>query len=486
MIRKNGDLLTIALISLFVLGGCNNPSGVGLDVSPDEEIDVLMTDTVTVGAYTVLDDSAYSASSGFTVFGLFQDPEIGETRADLAVEIAPAESFKQIRPDANMDSAILVLPYVSEFFGDTVNSDFMIEVRHLDERFTSVAASNKVWSVKGEIIGSKRIGRFGYKPTDSLSIVKHVDGKDSVIKVVPQLRIALSSDFFKELFSTSVDSATLYNATNFAEHVKGLYVSVNKAASQGIGGIGALGAVTGVSGIELTYRQLSDTAGTTGKIDTIRNFFPVYPNSSGTGSRAGLVSAVTHQYSDAVQEQLSQPGVGFDRIYLRAPAGLRAKLVFPYIDALKGRNILINKAELVLPIATEGQGTYHTVSPRLTLYREDIAGRRQNVPDGSALSQYGVPMDPRSLNYINFGGWLRSSQDRYTFHLTSYIQDVINGKINGRELYVAPVSPYEQTVPLNPAINTGSRSILQGPGTGTTPIKLVIHYVYANPGISNE
>src|SRR5690606_40865476 len=95
----------------------------------------------------------------------------------------------------------------------------------------------KQWAVKDEVIGTKTIGRFAYKQTDSVSINKHIDEKDSLVKDIPQLRIALSPEFFKELLSESVDSASLSTEAGFNNHVKGLYLTVAASEMTGIGGL---------------------------------------------------------------------------------------------------------------------------------------------------------------------------------------------------------------------------------------------------------
>ena len=111
------DLLTL-LISLFVLGGCKNPSGIGLDVQPGDEIAFDIIDSLTLHAVTYRDDSARSNAFNQTAFGLINDPVIGKTRVDLALAIGKPATVPRIREDAEIDSVVLVLPYGSDFFGE--------------------------------------------------------------------------------------------------------------------------------------------------------------------------------------------------------------------------------------------------------------------------------------------------------------------------------------------------------------------------------
>src|SRR5690606_6098397 len=132
--------------------------------------------------------------------------------------------------------------------------------------------SDKQWAVDDEIVGTKVIRRFAYK--DSLSVYKYIDEKDSLTKVVPQLRMALSPGFFKDLLSESVDSASISTATGFNNHVKGLYLSVDEASMTGTGGLVTFRGAADITGIELVYRQPNGETGEDADIDTIRTLLP--------------------------------------------------------------------------------------------------------------------------------------------------------------------------------------------------------------------
>ncbi|MFC3198899.1 DUF4270 family protein [Parapedobacter deserti] len=481
------DLLTL-LISLFVLGGCTNPSGIGLDVDPEDQIRGVLTDTLTLQAATFLDDSARSSSfsSSQTMFGRFVDPMIGTTVADLAIAIGRPTTVPRIRPDAEIDSVILVLPYGTEYFGDTLSSTFSLRVRQLDENYTDGASSSKRWSVTNELLGSTTISRF--RLSDTISVTKHIDGKDSVVKDIPQLRVALSPEFFKELFSESVDSALLSTVSGFNSHVKGLFLDVDADASSGIGGLVAFRGLANTTGIHLTYRQPNGKEGDDADTDTIRTFLPTTIQSSNVSPGVyGLATQVNRTYNEAVQVQLDNPEGNYETVYLQAPAGLRTRLRIPYIDSLKGRNIAVNKAELVLYVDEVSDEQFNAYAPRLTLYREDIAGRRQPVPDGDSrtsqnnFGQSGFGGDGRSLWYRYgtwraFGGELDNARKRYVFQLTSYVQDLLLGKINSNEFFIAPAAFLDGQVPYYPVMNTGSRAIIQNVRNSDLRMKLNIYY----------
>lgn len=470
------DLLTL-LISLFILGSCENPSGVGLDVSPGKEVVGQKTDTVTLHTVTFKDDSSrytsmnrtlYGASLSQSTFGYFDDPIIGKTIVNLALNMGRPTTVPRIRDDAQIDSVILVLPYGLDYFGDTSGtSSFTIQVRQLDEIFVASTYSSKQWVSKPLVVGSKTVNRFQY--TDSINVVQHINDKDSVVRVVPQLRIPLSADFFKSLLSESVDSALVSTATGFRSHVKGLYLSIEEASQSGVGGIITFAGIDNISGVELTFRQPNGLDGDDADIDTVRTFLA-------TGS-AGLASSITREYTAEIKEQIDNPQGHFETVYLQAPAGLRARVTLPYIDQLKGRNIVVNKAELVIYAETDQVGTFDHQAPRLTLYREDIAGQRQPVPDGDTRVNSAGQLigDSRSL-FTNFGGAYNETQKRYVFYLTSFIQDIVQGKINNHELFLAPASIADMSVPTLPAVNTGGRAVVGGGNNPDYRMKLNIYY----------
>lgn len=480
MSDRTKGLLTL-LISLFVLGSCTNPSGVGLDVNPEDEIMGALTDTLSLNGVTLLDDSVQSTSISST-FGLFDDPAVGKTQADLAIYLGRPATVPRIRPDAQIDSVVLVIPFGNEYFGDTLNSTFSLQVSQLNEIYVNNAYSTKQWQVKDDVIGTKTLSRFPYKLTDSVTVTKYIDGKDSVVKEVPQLRIPLSGEFFKGLLSNTVDSASLSTEEGFRKHVKGLYLDIDEAASNGIGGLVTFRATPNIAGVLLTFRQPNGKDGEDADTDTIRTFLPAATAGDGyyTSDFYGISSSVKHTYLETVQEQLDNPDSNYEQLFVQAPAGLRTRLRIPHIDSLKGKNIAVNKAELVLYVDDIPVSAFNRHAPRLTLYREDIAGQRQPVPDGDHRNGG----DQRTLwggngYWQGFGGQLQpveNTKQRYIFRLTSFIQDILLGKINAAEFFIAPASPNDGTIPYFPVLNANSRAVITNTGDPNLRMKLNIYY----------
>ncbi|WP_084163738.1 DUF4270 family protein [Olivibacter sitiensis] len=478
---QSRGLLTL-LISLFIFNACENPRNVGLDVNPGDEILGTLTDTVTIHSVTQRDAPANTRSSvdssnlnkpAFTVnqlgLGYINDPVIGETSSDIAFLLQrPTSGDVRLPENAEIDSAILVFNYGRSLFGDSIAAH-TLQIRRLAEAFNASSnnfTTSKTWNIEEDLISSKNISRFAIR--DSISVVRRINGKDSVLRVPPQLRIALPNNYVKQLFSHELDSTTMNTDASFFSYLKGLYLSVSKEQTTNLGSLATLVA-NDSTGLEISYkiRHTADSA------DTV---FRRYP------ANMGLMSMSTkHDYSENVLEQLSNPNGTYTTVYAQGMGGLRTKLSFPYLHLLKDQNLVINKAELVVYIDEDNTGDAKLApAPRLTLYRQDIARRNQPIPDGDARLQ----PDPRSLFVLPmysgspyaFGGFYDSANKRYTFVMTSFVQDILLGKLNHSDVYLSPAIEYASGLPYFPDANTPFRSVLAGGSNQKFRTKLNIYY----------
>jgi len=471
------DLLTL-LISLFILSSCKNPAGIGLDNNPGDSFFGTLNDTLTLKTVTLRDDSALSVrqlgNSNTNIptinvnqlpFGYFRDDVLGETQSDVAFLILRPESGDARLPEnAQIDSAVLIIRYGNSSVGDsTSSSTYQVRVKQLDETFAvnTPYYSSKKWNVKSEDVGTAQIRNFNIR--DSINVtVRGSDGKDSTVKRAPELRIRLNNTFIGNLFAHSIDSATINSDIGFVDHVKGFYLTTDKDGQQGVGGLTTLATTNGTSpnALQITYRVTDDE----GEIDTLTKVFSIpVPAASQTTPFSYMAASVNNTFSTAVQAQLATPNVNQTTVYAQGMGGLRTRVSFPYIDGLKGRKIAVNKAELIVYLDEENLGTSALPAPRLTLYRKDVAGKNQSIPDGdfSGLdprSQFPVPgVGPYAL-----GGFYDRDKKRYVFTMTSFIQDVILNKVQSADVYIAPVFEGVNIIPYWSDITSPSRVVLKG------------------------
>ena len=182
-------------------------------------------------------------------------------------------------------------------------------------------------------------------------------------------------------------------------------------------------------------------------------------------------SEVKQDYSASlVKTQLDNPASFTSTVYVQPLGGLRTKLFFPYLKKLKEKlgNIAINRAELIVPVIT---GTDNPLKPaqRLTLYRFDIAGQKQIIPDLGFLGE------------ASFGGFYNSTTKTYSFNISTYIQDLINKPLAQYDTYLGTIDlPLTNNINIAPAATTARRSVLGGKNHPQSPIKLKITYTKPN------
>src|SRR5690606_13348417 len=159
------DLLTM-LISLFILSGCENPSKVGLDVNPGDQIHGELIDDLHISAVTIKADSVFTRNAPQLPLGYLKDPSIGESSANIQFALQNVSSGdSRIPSNATIDSAVLAINYGFDRFGDTLSSTTKIEVNQLAVPYEigKNYSTNAVWNVNPELFGGKTISKFAYK-----------------------------------------------------------------------------------------------------------------------------------------------------------------------------------------------------------------------------------------------------------------------------------------------------------------------------------
>ena len=442
-------LLTM-LVSLFILGACKNPSGVGLDVDPNIALNSSLIDTNTVFTKLMKIDSTIANFTSTSALAYFKDPTFGTTTSNIAVALTLPLISPSFGNNSILDSAVLVLPFV-RFYGDSVNTNYTAEVRQLSEvLFKSPAKTyfnSKKWAVVNTVIGSKN---FSPRHRDSIFLQDILVGKKDTVKKFPaQLRIRLNQTFITNLI-LKADSANLSNNTVFNNLIKGLYISLNKTTTTNNGGV-MIFDTSNPNGarLDLFYKKTS----TTGTIDTLNTSLTIQGN---TGYAVSEVSWDLN--GTAVQTELQNTNKSSTNLYFKGLSGTQVKVEFPYINKLKalGTNISINRAELILKVVGGTETPYKPI-PRLRIFRWDIAERTLPIPDE-------IPGEPRNLDIIN--GIYNRTNKLYVFNITAYIQDLLNGRTKNYGTFIT-TTDFTDFRQITPILN-GYRSGLEQPGRTVT------------------
>jgi hypothetical protein len=398
------DLLTL-LISLFILGSCKNPDGIGLGVDPSQAVQANLVDTATVNTTTMVDDSVLTNNILNTPLSYFKDPDMGTTEANIAASLNLPGGGAYTLPTGTItiDSAVLVLPYSDGFYGDSLSTRYKVNVYQLKEPLVSGRSyySNRAWSFDNtNLLGSQT---FKVTPKTRRKIKDIVvGGPDTAKNVIPQLRIPINASFINTNFFKAPASQLASNSA-FINNIKGLYITVDQAQTTGGPG-GTIYFSMGSGNCSVDVYTRVNNAGT---IDTL-------VTKLGVGNPHAV--QIKHDYSSApaVVSQLNNPTVSSNTLYLQGLSGLRAKISFPYLKKLLPANlanndVVLNRAELVIsPVA--GTGVAPLVpTPRLTLYRFDIAHQRILLPDAAGS-------DARYTSVGSFGGFYDKYHNTYNYN----------------------------------------------------------------------
>lgn len=469
------DLLTL-LISLFLFASCENTSTIGLEVDPSIALQGNLVDTATITSRTLTDDVTATYALSRHPFGLLKDPTFGLTASDLSMSVnLPSSTTYSFGTNAVLDSAVLVLNFGGEFYGDST-ANYTIDVHQLTNNLANELSflQNKTFPYNSTLLGS-RTGKIF--PNTKFKVTDVVTGATDTLKTVtPQIRIKLDNTFIKNNI-LSLNEATLKYNSRFADAFKGLHVRIRENSVSGVGGIMFFDFAGTASNLELYYKKQNAT--TTTAVDTVKAIFPINTSSN------PVAASIKHDYTGTpIAIQLAAPNQQFPVTYLQPMSGLRNKIAFPYLKnfATNVGKIAINKAELVIEVAAGSDPLPFNAAPRLSLYRYDIAGIRKNIPDGDNGTDQSSAGDKRALAPTTFGGYYDLINRRYVFVVTSYIQDLMDGKTTDYGTFLAP-TPLN-TFEIYPSMATGARAVIgsfkKTPVAGDNVMKLNIYYTKIN------
>lgn len=463
------DLLTL-LISLFIFSSCENSSTIGLEIDPSSAVEGALVDTVTINSRTVLDNNTTTFGLARHPFGYLKDPIFGTTESSLAMAVGiPNETFT-FGASPVLDSAVLVLSYAGEFYGDST-LNYSINVHQLSSNPNEEISylSNRNYNYEAPIVGNRTGKLFPKTPFKVLDIVN--SKPDTLKTVAPQIRIKLNTAFVQNNI-INLSSTDLKSNDNFATSFKGLYVQINKSGFSANGGLMFFDFAGVNSNLTLYYKKKNATTPTA--IDTVSVDFPI------ANSVGAVAASIKHDYTGtAIATQLSTPNQQYGVTYLQPLAGLKNKISFPYLSkfASEAGKIVINKAELVIDISSGTDIKPFAASPRLALYKYDIAEQRKNLIDNSPETSL------RALDPTVFGGYYNAVKKQYVFVITSHIQDLITGKAKDYGTFLAP-TPINEFQYLSPSLTTGARAVIgsfkKNPAIGDNRMKLNIYYTKIN------
>jgi len=403
--------LTFLGLSMAAVFSCTNPIDTGSGLLDEDLVNVQNVDTFKITSTTVPGDSLLvfsiptSASSGFLsryFFGKLDDPIFGLTDALIQTQFVPVV---QSHPGLGIkvDSLVLVLPYnTSSIYSDKAQR-YDLQIRELADSFAldKNYFSNQKLPAKSSVIYSKSfVSSF-----DSIKINDFSSGVKTETKVPPQLRVRFDdmNTFAGELLK--IDTSVYRSRVKFLKSIYGLQLNATNTGK----GLTAFDLTASRAGLYLYYQTASSLA------QEFRYAFGFVGASSITRDRG---TSLLGKYLNAEPNQ--------EYVLIQGQEGSAGRFSIPGVKNLK--NVIINKAELVLKVAeVEGDNpSFFTPSPRLlAMYRND-KGNLQVVQDFNIASQ------SAEIDQIYNGVYTAGKNNEpgtYTIILTAHVQDMIAGKV---------------------------------------------------------
>lgn len=427
-------ILLITLTSL--IWSCKKePDLLGLDLIPENDLlDHAFTDTITIEAITVREDTLSTDELATSLLGSINDPVFGITKASIYTQIrvpVVPDSDGRLGINPVADSIILTIPYKGIY--GSKNAIHHVRVYELDD---TLNLNDKYYHfttrpVKSELIGEST---FIANLTDSVYI--------DTVKAPPLMRIPLSIGFANRLITS--DSTTLVDK-NFVKTFKGLYITVDDHATPASGAIMYLDFASTHSRIHVYYRKGQDTAREATK-------FSFYVNAN----CARFNNYEHNGYAGANPDLLSQLGgnkeSAGERLFMQSMGGTKIKLAFPHLTDLATRKIAIHEASLMFE--SEDPDPEYPVSALVAV--------RSLKEDG----EYDVLKDEKEEGAAYLDGYA-SKDNKYRLRITRYIQ---NRMIN-------PDDPDFGLILIGAGSSlNANRTVIKGPEAGEGRMRLLIYY----------
>jgi len=430
-------LFPILFISLlFTFQSCNKePGSIGTNLKNDLK-NAVFSDTITLSAHSIREDTLNTTNLNSNFLGYLVDEVFGTTTAGIYTQFIPNATSYSLGDLPTVDSIVLTLRYTGGFYGDTLNP-FMIKVYRLTEDISSEKTYYQNNSIKYDSKNLTEIPEFILYPKPNTKIKV-----DSLVDA--HLRIRLDTLLGKDIIAKiKANNGQLPDAA-FKEFFKGLYICPEPLANEG--SLVSFSLTSIVSGIQLYYKNNNVPRKITFNIST--------------RTKSSIrVSTYDHfDYNNASQDFKNQvlekdSLLGREILYVQSMGGVKTKISFPNLKALRDKRIVINKAELIITNFEDNVSKY---PPPARLNLQAINEKKETIflPDYTTLDYWG-------------GGYDKTKQE-YRFRITRYIQNIIL-KDN--------LEPYIYLV-VDGAARNANRLLLHGtnPPDASKRLRLEIYY----------
>ena len=424
------------LLFISVLLSCNEEITVGSSLLDGGSVVLDYTDTLAISGKTISSDPVVSFrnSSTFTgrtyLLGQIDDPVFGSSFSELYLNTSIVDQNFPIFDTLTLDSVVMVLPLdtLGQFGVDGAVHN--IEVYQLTEQLT-VESQDTIYSNQRFETEMTPLASFSRRVShrDSLEIYSIIE--DTLLKVPPQLRIPLDTNFWSAI---ARDTSINRNDDVYQETVRGFVVRTTSSENSMIGvDLSAASAVA----LQLYY-STDDTTHTAYFFDlgNIRsNYFE--HDFSGTDVDQAIIDSSSNLF---YLQEMNGPDIELD-----------------ISSILDYSNRVINRATIDLVLVDEMDPVVRPVDQLRVSYINDD-GNKTVIRDNLLEPATVIQLFNGSLDSLNING-LPARQ--YSFDITNHVNFIISGDITSTKIFVESSNKSQGA----------ARSVIYGPAHQEFPAK---------------
>ncbi len=428
--------LALALAGGMGLVSCNQEGTLGLDLLPDKDRYLTLTDSVSLVGGTVLEDSLQSQLPGSFLLGELNNPAFGRARASFVFQVLPSsENIRLGDPDSTLTLDSLVFSMsLAGYQGDT-NTSLVLRVHRLAGTVAPIRTYYSRDPVRtiGEPLGQS-IYRYRSGVIDPINEPVG-QNLDSVIKYSGVLRMRLDQTTAGLQLAQSLlagkDSVEYKDAGSFVRFLNGLWVEAQTDPNILRNGNGLLlqsSPVATRTGLYLYYKNGSQRRRLDLMLRTV------------SGSRNRFEFDYANSEVKQAMGRNSETDTTLEFTYIQAGSGVKTRLSSESLHRALRRQLGAGDST-TLPTAS-GWVIHKAV---LEFVNADSSGFAGVAPPSQLFL---VPLDSQGRNMASrmpdlfesyYDGNLRNGL--YRFGITRYVQQLLAEGPKGEDLGVIPVNP---------------------------------------------
>ena len=376
------------------LGSCTKNNSFGLEINPESQlISTFQSDTFSIHTFTVLSDSIRTDElNGPSPLGNYLDPVFGNVNASIYTQIRLEQAYDFRPSHGSLDSIVIdsIIMYLSlnGYYGDIHPQTFRVE------QLTDPIYTDSSYFNNSTVPVSTTDLSFGNTIYSNPLLPGYFAGQ-SVNKAI--LSIPLDPTNFALPIINQSGNPTLDGNDGddgFLSWYYGLKIS---SPSNTNGGLYYIDMTDSYSRIRMYYR---DTTGASSDHDTLDFDFNINAN-------CAYYHHVEHDYSNTAVEVAINQNEN-NQLYIQSLGGVNGQLYIPGLDSLRTKNIMINKAEVILPFDDYSYDEY--LAP-LNLF---LSRKKENsdefLPD---------------LFEGSLGGGYNNTSKNYSFNITRHVNELM-------------------------------------------------------------